>query len=267
MVSPAANSPGAVSHATPPLPAGVRRPSPFLLALYYIAVRIRVGWNFQSLRIANSERFPAGPGPLIVFGNHPSWWDPVPALLAHHAYRPESIFWAPSDTEVMKQNGYLRYLGFFPVKTGTIAGTKQFLQSASDLLTRQDTVLWVTPAGELHDPRERPVRFRRGLAALVSGLENVTVVPMALEYPFWDTQRPEMLVSWGEPIHIADGRSKSTGEWHQLFQEALATAQDELAELSIAREANRFRVLFYGHAGLRNLLRLIRSLGPLFRRR
>jgi 1-acyl-sn-glycerol-3-phosphate acyltransferase len=245
----------------------IRTPSPVLLALYQMSVRLRLGWNFRSLRIANAERFPTDAQPLIVFMNHPSWWDPAPSMLLHHEFRPTGRLFAPVDEAALARAGYLRRLGFFPIRTGSVSGARKFLKDARHLLGIPGAVLWVTPEGEFTDPRERPLRLRRGLAKLISTLDEVTILPMALEYPFWDGTRPEILTSFGEPIRIRDGQAKTTAEWQRILAQSLTDTQDELAELVVARQANRFRVLFFGPLGVRGLVRLLRDMKPLFAKR
>ncbi|MBT9330945.1 lysophospholipid acyltransferase family protein [Paracidobacterium acidisoli] len=267
-----------------PIPAQhaeVPPPSPFLLALYYVAVRFRLGWNFRSLRIANPDRFPADNQPVIVFMNHPSWWDPAVGLLIHHRFHPGGSFYAPIDETALARVPYLRRLGFFPIRTGSISGTRRFFIDARSVLSRPGAILWVTPEGEFTDPRERPIRLRRGLAKLLSTLRlqnsepletgrqsigPLTLLPMALEYPFWDGIRPDILASFGEPIHIEDGKAIHIDEWHQILTQALTSAQNDLAEMVVNRQAGRFHVLFFGPPGPGAFLRLLRGLLPLFRR-
>jgi hypothetical protein len=67
-----------------------------------------------------------------------------------------------------------------------------------------DSVLWVTPEGRFTDVRTRPAIFRPGLASLVARLDTFTLVPLAFEYTFWDERLPEILVSCGQPIAVAD---------------------------------------------------------------
>jgi hypothetical protein len=95
----------------------------------------------------------------------------------------------------------------------------------------------------------------------------VTVVPLALEYTLWDKRRPEILASWGEPIHIADGTAKSVSEWHALMAVSLTQALDELAEISIQRELWKFCPVLHGKPGPRNLKAMFADARTLYRYR
>lgn len=257
-----------IDRSSPATSFSIKPPSPLLLALYHLGIRVRMSWHFRSLRIANLERFPAPDAtrPLIVFLNHVSWWDPVPSMILHHRMRPYSDAYSPTDAMGLRAVPYLRYLGFFPVDAGTIHGAKQFLHGCQEILARPNAVLWITPEGKFTDPRLRPLELKRGLATLLTYLDAVTLVPLAIEYPFWDGLRPDILASWGEPIQIDNGTEKTVSEWHEILTASLTQTQDELANLVIQREADKFRTLHFGHMGPRNALRLLRSLKPLFQR-
>ena len=53
-------------------------------------------------------------------------------------------------------------------------------------------------------PATRPVRLRPGLAHLARRVPGATIVPLALEYPFWDERTPEALCRFGS----ADGKRR-----------------------------------------------------------
>ena len=76
--------------------------------------------------------------------------------------------------------------------------------------------------GRFADPRERPLAFKPGLAALAARCPNgCTLVPLAIEYPFWNERLPETLLHFGEPVHIAE---QTTEEADRLLQTALLDA-------------------------------------------
>lgn len=246
----------------------VPRPTRFNLAIYLLFTRLCSIRHFQSLRIANLERMPenGGEGPLVVFINHASWWDPLPILLLQLKLMPERVAYAPSDAEGLRKASSLRRVGSFPVATGTLSGTKTFIRDCRHVLSIPDAVLFVTPQGEFTDARMRPLKLRRGLAALLAKMDHVTVLPLAVEYTFWGDAKPEILASWGEPIQMEPGRSVSIAEWQEALTTSLTTTMDELAEISIRREHWRFRNIVYGRMGKRNILELIADIKTVLRR-
>ena len=247
----------------------LRRPSSFTLSFFLVVARVRFNAWFEYFGVANEDRLPTDieGKPLIVFLNHASWWDPLPMLLLQMKFLPGRFVCAPSDAAALTQASHLRMIGFFPVDTGTFGGTKRFLRDCGHILAIPEAVLCITPEGEFRDPRARPLELRRGLAALLARTGSVTVLPLAIEYTIWDKRRPEMLASWGEPIQIEDGRSKSVDEWQTVLTDSLTATLDELADHSIKREKWRFRPLIYGPMGRRNTMQLISDIKSIFRHR
>ncbi len=150
----------------------------------------------------------------------------------------------------LKHYGFLRKLGLFPVENGTRRGAAQFLRASQQILSIPNSVLWVTPEGRFTDMRTRPASFRPGLAALVARLGACTLVPLAFEYTFWDERLPEILVSCGQPLEVADGKLSSAAVWNERLEAALTATQDELATLVKLRDPARFETILSGRVGI-----------------
>jgi hypothetical protein len=65
-------------------------------------------------------------------------------------------------------------------------------------------MLWLTAQGEFRDVRERPAGLKNGLGALLARVKKGTVLPLALEYPFWSEKKPEAHLAFGTPIIVKD---------------------------------------------------------------
>jgi hypothetical protein len=154
------------------------------------------------------------------------------------------------DAVALKHYGFLRKLGLFGIEAGTPRGAAQFLRTAREILSTPNAVLWVTPEGQFTDMRTRPAIFRPGLAALVARLGTCTLVPLAFEYTFWDERLPEILLSCGQVIQVADGRVHSTEEWSERLASALEATQDELAALAKLRDPAHFTTVLSGRVGV-----------------
>lgn len=225
-------------------------PSRRIVSLFALYVRWYIGRHFHALRLANGHRFPSASGPLIVYANHASWWDPLSFIIISRHFLPEGEHYAPMDATALRHYGVLRQLGMFPVESGTTRGAGQFLRAAREILATPGAVLWVTPEGRFTDMRTRPAVFRPGMAAMVARLGACTLVPLAFEYTFWDERLPEILLSCGEPIHVADGRRHSTAAWSEMLATALEQTQDELAVLAKLRDPARFSTVLSGRVGI-----------------
>ncbi len=181
--------------------------------------------------------------PLIVCMNHPSWWDPLMGYLLSRRLAPERRHYAPMDARAFTRYQVLSKIGLFPVEQGTARGAVQFLRAADGVFRDPDAVLWVTPQGTFTDARARPAGFRPGLAALLRRMPRVTVLPIALEYTFWDERLPEALALLGEPIPCERGHPAMD------LERAMAEAQDELAGLAQRRDPAPFVSALAGRSG------------------
>jgi 1-acyl-sn-glycerol-3-phosphate acyltransferase len=229
---------------------GLVPPSRSLLSLFSHYLHWYMGRHFHALRLANPGRFPTTTGPLIIFANHASWWDPLACIVISRYFLPAASHYGPMDAPSLKHYGFLRKLGLFPVENGTPRGAAQFLRASQQILSIPNSVLWVTPEGRFTDMRTRPASFRPGLAALVARLGACTLVPLAFEYTFWDERLPEILVSCGQPLEVTDAELHTAAEWNERLETALAATQDELALLVKLRDPERFETILSGRVGM-----------------
>jgi 1-acyl-sn-glycerol-3-phosphate acyltransferase len=225
-------------------------PSRRLLSFFSYYLHWYIGRHFHALRLANPGRFPTTNAPLIIFTNHASWWDPLACMVMSRHFLPAASHYGPMDAAALKHYGFLRKLGFFPVENGTRRGAAQFLHSAHQILSTPNSVLWISPEGRFTDVRTRPAIFRPGLAALVARLGACTLVPLAIEYTFWDERLPEILISFGQPVEVTDGKLHSVAEWNDRLAAVLTVTQDELAALAVLRDPARFETILSGRVGI-----------------
>lgn len=213
--------------------------------------------RFHALRIARRGLQPqAVEGPLVVLLNHPSWWDPLVSMVLLDLF-PGRRHTAPIDATALRGYRFFERLGFFAVDPGTIRGAAAFLRTSLGILAEPATALWITGQGRFVDPRDRPVKLEAGVAHLSRRLGSPpdggpvkgAIVPLALEYPFWEEKLPEALAFFGEPIAIAGGPATVAG-WLALLEERLERAQDALAIPARARDAEAFDVVLAGRAGV-----------------
>jgi hypothetical protein len=157
---------------------------------------------------------------------------------------------APIDAAGLAQHRFLERLGFFGVEGGTTRGSLAFLRQSLAILANPASVLWITSQGTFVDPRERPVRLKEGVGHLATRLDRGAIVPLALEYPFWNDRCPEALARFGSPIDIATSGPLSPRDWTARIERALEDTQDCLAEEARSRDPSLFVTLVGGTAGV-----------------
>lgn len=221
------------------------------LRFFEQALTHRLRASFHALRLAKPG-LPAIDAslPLIIYCNHPSWWDGafVPVLVAR--LLPGRRAFGPIDAEAMQRYGFMRKLGFFGVQPGSYAGAATFLRIGRRVLQKPDTVFVLTPEGHFNDTRRRPVHLQPGLAGLISGVPRVSVLPLAVEYPFWTESKPEALARFGTPVVMGSAMARSLDDIQQTLQDRLCATMDQLAADAMSRDAARFDLLVEGTAGV-----------------
>lgn len=235
--------------------------SPWLLRLFTGYARHYMQRSLHTVRLLRAGDPPQGcEAPLVMYCNHPSWWDPLLCLLLAQRFFPERTHYAPIDASALARYRFLARLGFFGVAPGTRRGAARFLRLGQAILQQPRSALWITPEGQFTDPRQRPVRLLPGLGHLASRLERAVIVPLALEYPFWEERCPEALACFGEVVLVEPGQHHSAAAWTERLARRLETTQERLAEAACRRDPEAFDLLLGGHAGVGGIYDVWRAL-------
>lgn len=211
----------------------MRRPEP-LYRLAELAVRPPLGlwfnWRFEGM-----EHIPTV-GPLLVAGNHMSYFDPLAHayMLVKAGHRPRYLAKKELYGNPLMR-GFLRGTGQILVERGS--GSTAPVLAAREALKRGDAVLVYPEATLTNNPDFSPMRGKTGIARLTLSAE-VPVLPIAV----WGSQyvwqrRGRQRLSFGRPIWVKAGPPLdfSRFEGRQDDPEALRaitdTVMDELTQL------------------------------------
>ena len=207
--------------------------------------------NFHALRSnVTSESFASLKGPVLIYSNHSSWWDPLVFLfLAKHLF-PGYAGFGPMDAIALQKYSFMKRLGIFGIEPGTLSGARRFLQVCGDLLARPQVMLWVTAQGRFADPRLRPLILQPGIAHLAKRLPGLTMIPLAIEYPFWVERCPEIVVQFGQPAEPAEWLELMGNDMLVWQTATLNLAMDQLAEKVITQNPESFNTLLCGSEGV-----------------
>ncbi len=246
----------------------VPRISPFTLAFFRWIVRGYFRRHFRAVRLSGGHRFQHDGTPLIVYANHSSWWDPMVSVLLGHRRMPGRRHFAPMDAVSLERYGILKRIGIFPVALESARGAVQFLRTGEAVLAGGG-VLWVTPQGRFVDPRQRPLDFKPGLAALAHRVAakygSCTVLPLAIEYTFWNERLPEALLHFGEPVRVTASTTVETLDVNLIA--ALEGTMAELQNTSEQRDPRPFTTLLGGRQGTGGFYALGKRIKALAQRR
>jgi len=206
--------------------------------------------HFNAVRLSlGSSAIPQTDGqPLIFVLNHPSWWDTVIGIVLVNrlpAYR----HFAPIDAAMLPKYRFFGRLGFFGIEA-TPRGAARFLRTTQAVFAEPYRAMWITAQGKFVDPRVRPIELQPGVGYVASRLKRGLVIPVALEYAFWEESKPEALIRIGEPLPLSDDPNADGRAWTARIETALTATQDALALETMQRDPRNFENLVTGTGGV-----------------
>ena len=155
------------------------------------------------------------------------------------------------EAHSLKRYAIFERVGAFGIDLDSARGGVTFLVQARRILADHRNILWLTAEGTFTDVRRRPVEIQQGLAYLARVSVGAVVLPLALEYPFWNESRPEALCRFGEPFEIrGSDASRTSAELNAMFARALAQTMEKLSQESIQRSPLGFQSLLKGSSGV-----------------
>ena len=197
----------------------------------------RLRSTFGALRLRGGEqvRRAAAAGPLLLLGNHTSWWDSLVALFlfrGHFDLRVSTMMNGKNLTKVP----FFSRIGAFGVDLDDAAdGARGLRYAARALRGPGDTVL-MFPQGQERPVTVRPLNFRPGAAALGRLVPRATMLPFGLRYEMVDRLRGEQEAAVTKALDEIDA-ALCHGDDHDTFVPLFVTrsAGAELATRTLAR--------------------------------
>ena len=247
---------------------GTEELPPFSHTLHHwfmVYVRRSMRHHFHALRMLRGEgggpdHPDLGDQPVILYTNHPGWWDPLVFFTVAQDLWPGRMSYGPIDAAALGKYRFLERIGLVGIEPGTRRGAARFLRIARAAGRRSDVIFWVTAQGAFADPRDRPVAIRPGVGHAAAGNESGLIVPLAVEYPFWNERLPEALVAFGEPMPMGRAGALDADAWTTLLADRLEATQDRLAKAAKGRDPTPFRTLLAGDVGVGGVYDLSRRL-------
>ncbi|MRI55850.1 glycerol acyltransferase [Methylobacterium sp. DB1607] len=191
-----------------------------------------------------------GMGALVIYSNHPAWWDAAILIVAADRLFPQRESFAPFDAAMLEKYGIFRKMGAFPVDLDSARGAAQFLAASRAILGAPNRAVWITAQGRFADVRARPLGLKPGVARLAEIAPEATFLPLAVEYAFWDERGAEAFLAFGAPLAAAELRALPRPERLARLETALTATLDRLSADVVAREPERFETLLAGRRGV-----------------
>jgi 1-acyl-sn-glycerol-3-phosphate acyltransferase len=225
--------------------------------------------HMNALRLARwgTPDLPPGAGPVVVYSNHPAWWDAAIYILAADRLLPDHESYAPIDAAMLERYGVFGRIGAFGVDLETARGAADFLRASADILSRPDRALWITAQGRFVDNRQRPLGVKPGVARLPEIAPDALVLPLAIEYGFWMERGAEAFMAFGAPMPAGSLLALSRPDRLARLEEALTGTLDRLQEDVSTRDPARFHSVLEGRSGIGGIYDSWRRFGAALRGR
>jgi len=225
--------------------------------------------HMNALRLARwgEPDVPAGAGPLVVYVNHPSWWDAAVIVLASKALLPGHATYAPFDAAMLEKYPIFGRIGAFAVDLESRRGAAAFMAAGAEILSRPERALWITAQGRFSDVRERPLGLKPGLARLAEIAPQALFLPLAIEYAFWTERGAEAFLAFGPAHRCEDLLALDRQARLARLEDSLTATLDRLGADVISRDPARFRTVIEGRAGVGGVYEGWRRLTALLRGR
>lgn len=188
--------------------------------------------------------------PVVLYTNHPAWWDAAIYILLANLHFGARSNYAPIDAEMLEKYGFFGRMGAYGVDLESRKGAQDFLAASADILAHDDAAIWVAAQGRFMDVRARPLDLKPGISRLVEIAPHAQYVPVAIEYGFWEQRGGEAFVAYGDALSGDElaGMEREARRLH--LEDALTRIADRLSEDVITRDPARFDALIEGKAGI-----------------
>lgn len=187
----------------------------------------------------------AEPGGTLFLVNHSCWWD---LFLVHFLNETIPVDgYGMMEHANLKRFGFFRRIGAFSVDRTSPGGVRASIDYAAGLLGQERAGVWIFPQGSILGNDARPLGFRPGFRALIARAGRARVVAVAFRYEFWQDERPEAFVRFGEPAWVSKEDAKAAVA---TWEAALTAELDALRDDVVTQRADRFESLMVGRRSI-----------------
>jgi len=241
----------------PAIPARRNRPGEALI--YWALVRWAVWTHFNSVWVNVQGPLPhPADGPLIIYPNHPSWWDGYMCfLLTRKVLGGRFEAYLMMEEPELRRYRFFRWAGCFSVDRADPRSAARSVGYISRLLAeRRARALVIFPQGTITPNDRRPLDVYSGAARIARHAGGATLWPIALRYEFRGEQRPDAFIRAGPAHHTSAGANTRALAAEIAWR--LTAAADALRDDVTAGRLDGYRVLLHGRAGVNRLWDAVR---------
>jgi 1-acyl-sn-glycerol-3-phosphate acyltransferase len=232
--------------------------------VYWALVRWGIWSHFDRVWLKVVGPLPhAADGPLIVYLNHPSWWDGYMCFLLNRVVlRDRFQGYLMMEEPELRRYRFFAWAGCFSVDRHNARSAARSVAYISRLLgARRDRSLYIFPQGEITPNDRRPLAAYPGVAHIARRAGGATLWPVALRYEFRGEQRPAAFIRAG-PAHYTPPNSENPRALTGEIERRLTVATDALRDEVNAGRLDGYQTLLRGRSGVNRVFDALRGRLP-----
>ncbi len=210
--------------------------------------------NFHSVRVAMPDEVIGMKRevPVIFYGNHAYWWDGFWSQLCTETYFKQNLYIIIELQQLVKYRFFTR-LGAFSIDRSHPRSAMRTIEYASDCLSsvsRKQNALWIFPQGMIQHVDERPLRFFRGTAGIVSRVleqcSGIYLVSVVSRIEYLEEQKPELFLSFHRPLFVRREDAHDRTQLTRAMEIETEAHLDDVKTDIVHRDLDAYSVLLRG---------------------
>ncbi|MCG6189192.1 1-acyl-sn-glycerol-3-phosphate acyltransferase [Maribellus maritimus] len=168
----------------------------FLLDPFFRFYVIRkMNHMFQSVKlfgdVANNKQ------PVLLIGNHVSWWDGIWALNLNHFFFHRKYYFMMLE-EQLRKNWFFQYTGGFSIQKKSKSILETFDYTA-ELLENPENLVLLFPTGKIQSIHKNEFVFEKGMEKILQKLKNkIQVIFMVNLVDYFSNTKPSVYTFFEE---------------------------------------------------------------------
>jgi 1-acyl-sn-glycerol-3-phosphate acyltransferase len=190
----------------------------FLYPFFKAYSRYATRFSFSNIQVFSSVHDQGLP--ILLLGNHTSWWDGFWAEYVNLSYFKRKPYVMMLE-EQLRSRLFLRGAGAFSINKQS-RSVVESIRYATEILGHRENILILYPQGEIRSSHEFPLRFDKGWFRILSRqTQPVQVVFLIALTDYFSSPKPSLsLYLYDYPFH-GQGLSDLEGDFNRALERSL----------------------------------------------
>jgi len=163
---------------------------------------------FKSITITNNFRDTGGP--VLLIGNHFSWWDGFIARHVNKKVLHRKLHLMMQEDQLSKRK-FLSKLGAFSIRRNSRDAINS-LQYATNILHDPGNLLIIFPQGKFQSLHQHPLSFEKGWFRIIQKApDNTQILFLAALTDYFASPRPHLNIYLDQPVCAAEKKATDYG--------------------------------------------------------